>query len=629
MNLKGPDVSEISFDLQIPPLSNDETLPPINPVLTRRRKRRNVTSKMTSSALRSERKRSYELLEKILMAKQEALSDQQCQLDFLRSKVCALREDNRMLKAQGHVQAAIIEKLDGKNAKLPMLMNSQMEEIRVYREQLKRLKDIFVRTNKAMQESENARYRAEEELQHLRNLAFEQNLPEREELISALQRLRAEYESVERDKLTLEKYVHNLEKNQRCERTRLLRKQRDLQAKCATLASTVRGLQTDLQEKQRMIESHAQRGGSRSTTRGIADPAVVRVLPPPQPTPPQHLAKMEPKPKAQLITTNRVDDIALRTDTPKKFAESSTRPATTILAVESRMPNEVFLRPQTVEATLDLTKSGCPDKSRDCTLAVLKAKENLARMVAEAQINEEEERRRTMSKELKNESKAIPPTTIVGAQSYDDWPEFEVAEPLKMQPLPRPVKVQNDTKVIKKGGAAAARGDSMEVEGMLQKLPVGTKQGKSKTIISHLVHEVTAVKERQDEFQAEAVDKKEFSCDCSIVTSKAAIDGDDEKLGLQLLHFDPKEKKTAQLKEPRSQHVHSTAANIVKNVDSNNTNSADTTSNTSGTRLASKLFDAQAKSAPSSASYAPPKQKAKTSPSPEENREETFHQVRE
>lgn len=66
---------------------------------------------MTSSALRTERKRSYELLEKILMAKQEALSDQQCQLDFLRSKVCALREDNRMLKAQGHVQAAIIEKV--------------------------------------------------------------------------------------------------------------------------------------------------------------------------------------------------------------------------------------------------------------------------------------------------------------------------------------------------------------------------------------------------------------------------------------------------------------------------------------------------------------------------------------
>ncbi|VDK34087.1 unnamed protein product [Taenia asiatica] len=377
-----------------------------------------------------------------------------------------------------------------------------MEEIRVYREQLKRLKDIFVRTNKAMQESENARYRAEEELQHLRNLAFEQNLPEREELISALQRLRAEYESVERDKVALEKYVHNLEKNQRCERTRLLRQQRDLQAKYATLASTVRGLQTDLQEKQRMLEAHAQRGRSRSTTRGTADPAVVRVLPPPEQTPQQQPAKT-----------------------------------------------------------------------------------------------------------LKSESKATPLTTIVGAQSYDEWPEFEVAEPLKTQPLPRPVKVQNDIKVIKKDGVVAARGDSMEVSEMLQKLPASTTQRKSTTIISDLVREVTTVEEKQDEFQAETVNEKKFSHACSVAISKAARDGDSAKLGSQILQCDRKEEKTAHLKEPRLQHPHLTATNTVKNADSNNTNSADNTGNTSGTRLASKLFDVQANSAPPSTSYASLKQK--------------------
>ncbi|KAL5968015.1 Lebercilin-like protein [Taenia solium] len=529
---------------------------------------------MTSSALRSERKRSYELLEKILMAKQEALSDQQCQLDFLRSK------------------------LDGKNAKLPMLLNSQMEEIRVYREQLKRLKDIFVRTNKAMQESENARYRAEEELQHLRNLAFEQNLPEREELISALQRLRAEYESVERDKVALEKYVHNLEKNQRCERTRLLRQQRELQAKYATLASTVRGLQTDLQEKQRMLEAHAQHGRSRSTTRGTADPAVVRVLPPPEQTPQQQPEKTGAKPKAQLKPTNRMDECTLRAGTSNKITKPFTRPATTILSVEPRLPNGVIHRPQTVEMISDLTRSGYLERSRDCTLTILKAKENLARMVAEAKIKEEKGRERTISKE--SESKATPLTTIVGAQSYDEWPEFEVAEPLKTQPLPRPVKVQNDIKVIKKDGVVAARGDSLEVSEMLQKLPASTTQRKSTSIISDLVREVTTVEEGQDEFQAETANKRKFPRACSAVISKATRDGDSAKLGSQILQCDLKEEKTAHLKEPHSQHPHLTATNTVKNADSNNTNSADNTGNTSGTRLASKLFDAQAKPAPPS-----------------------------
>ncbi|VDM18927.1 unnamed protein product [Hydatigera taeniaeformis] len=120
----------------------------------------------------------------------------QVPLDENRQRKSFIRRERRLFPPQSRQSI-----LDGKNAKLPMLMNSQMEEIRVYREQLKRLRDIFVRTNKAMQESENARYRAEEELQHLRSLAFEQNLPEREELISALQNLRTEYESVERDKV--------------------------------------------------------------------------------------------------------------------------------------------------------------------------------------------------------------------------------------------------------------------------------------------------------------------------------------------------------------------------------------------------------------------------------------------
>ncbi|CUT98867.1 Trafficking protein particle complex subunit 3 [Echinococcus multilocularis] len=613
MNLKGPNVSEVSFDLQMPPLSTDETLPPINPVPIRRRKRKTFTSNMALSALRSERKRSYELLEKILMAKQEVLNDQQCQLDFLKSKVCALKEDNRMLKAQGHVQAAIIEKLDGKNAKLPMLVNSQMEEIRVYREQLKRLKDIFVRTNKAMQESESARYRAEEELQHLRDLAFEQNLPEREELVSALQQLREEYESIERDKVALEKYVHNLEKNQRCERTRLLRQQRDLQAKCATLASTVRGLQTDLQEKQRMLEAHAQRGRSRSTARGTADATAVQVQPPPQPTPSPHPVKTETKIKAQLKTNNQMGGCTSQTHTPKRNVKSSTRPWTTILSVEPRISNEVSCRPQTVEPTLDPTKSSCLGKSHDCELAVLKARENLARLVAEAKIKEEEEH--ITSK--RNVSKAAPLTTIVGAQSYEDWPEFEVVEPLKMQPLPRPVKVQNDIKAIKKADATAARGDSMEIPEALQKSPARTVQEKSLAVISDLVREVAVAKERQDEFQAENADKNECSGVCSSVISKTIGDGDSVKLGSKILQGNPGEKKTVHSKESHSQHPHPTAANTITNVDSNNTNSAETTGNASNTRLASKLFDAQAKSAPPVTSYASLKQKTETPPSPE------------
>ncbi len=66
---------------------------------------------MKASALRQEKKRSYELLEQILSTKQQALNDQQCEIDYMKRKLSSLKEDNRFLKEQGHMQAAIIEKV--------------------------------------------------------------------------------------------------------------------------------------------------------------------------------------------------------------------------------------------------------------------------------------------------------------------------------------------------------------------------------------------------------------------------------------------------------------------------------------------------------------------------------------
>lgn len=52
---------------------------------------------------------------------------------------------------------------------------------------------------------------------------------------------------------------------------------------------------------------------------------------------------------------------------------------------------------------------------------------------------------------------------FVDAQTLDEWPEFEMVEPLNMKPLPRPVKVQSDIREMGKSGVVAAKGDSEEV----------------------------------------------------------------------------------------------------------------------------------------------------------------------
>lgn len=61
--------------------------------------------------------------------------------------------------------------------------------------------------------------------------------------------------------------------------------------------------------------------------------------------------------------------------------------------------------------------------------------------------------------------KRVP--SVVGAQTCDDWPEFEVVEPLKTQALPKPIEVKNNLngKQVKpsSAGSVAAGGDAPEV----------------------------------------------------------------------------------------------------------------------------------------------------------------------
>lgn len=66
---------------------------------------------MRTAAIRQERKRSYELLERVLCAKQQTLNDQQCEIDYMKKKMTTLIEDNRFLKEQSHMQAAVIDRV--------------------------------------------------------------------------------------------------------------------------------------------------------------------------------------------------------------------------------------------------------------------------------------------------------------------------------------------------------------------------------------------------------------------------------------------------------------------------------------------------------------------------------------
>ncbi|KAF6774796.1 hypothetical protein AHF37_05212, partial [Paragonimus kellicotti] len=144
--------------------------------------------------------------------------------------------------------------LDGKHAELPQLINGHLEEIRVFREQIRRMKEVLKIEKQRRHDAESANEKALFELKHLRKLAEEQNLLEREDLTRTIDKLQSETNERGRLLLNLERYAENLEKNQRFESLRAARTQREMRDTCQRLLDRIQELEQTVQEKQKLIE---------------------------------------------------------------------------------------------------------------------------------------------------------------------------------------------------------------------------------------------------------------------------------------------------------------------------------------------------------------------------------------
>ncbi|KAF7260335.1 hypothetical protein EG68_02403 [Paragonimus skrjabini miyazakii] len=205
-------------------------------------------------ALRIDKHKKRQALQQILSARQQRIYEQQCEIEQLRRRIREVCNDNKFLREQNYWQAKALEKLDGKHAELPQLINGHLEEIRVFREQIRRMKEVLKVEKQRRHDAEGANEKALFELRHLRKLAEEQNLLEREDLTRTIDKLQSETNERGRLLLNLERYAENLEKNQRFESLRAARTQREMRDTCQRLLDRIQELEQTVQEKQKLIE---------------------------------------------------------------------------------------------------------------------------------------------------------------------------------------------------------------------------------------------------------------------------------------------------------------------------------------------------------------------------------------
>ncbi|KAL7058495.1 hypothetical protein AAHC03_016564 [Spirometra sp. Aus1] len=268
-------------------------------------------------------------------------------------------------------------------------MNSQMEEIRIYREQLRRLKEIFMRTNKARQEAELARQKAEDELQHLRGLAFEKHLPEREELLAAVSRLQGELDLQEKSTAEKQKVIDAQQMH--------MNRTAKHHTRSTAAGDNAELILTAPSERPSVFEGNPL-GTAQSRRTPVSKPKEVsRPV-----TPKTEPVKIKEKPcpdrlprssrsatatpidgrhsslKEVIRPSSRTKTPEARSQTPQKRAASSVLPY-----------SNMFNSRENVEGKLvDITVP--TGKDQDETYELLRANEKLARLVAEAKMHSEE-----------------------------------------------------------------------------------------------------------------------------------------------------------------------------------------------------------------------------------------------
>ncbi|CAL8090682.1 unnamed protein product [Calicophoron daubneyi] len=206
------------------------------------------------SQAHSDKRRRRQALQQVISARQQKIYEQQCEIEELRRRVREVCNDNKFLREQNYWQEKALEKLDGRQAELPQLINSHLEEVRVFREQIRRLKEVLKMEKQRRHDAEISKEKAVCELKHLRKLAEEQKLLEREDLMQAIEKLQTEANEREKLLINLERYAENLEKNQRFDCLRSAKTQREMRETCQKLLDRIHELEQTVQEKQKIIE---------------------------------------------------------------------------------------------------------------------------------------------------------------------------------------------------------------------------------------------------------------------------------------------------------------------------------------------------------------------------------------
>ncbi|XP_052237641.1 golgin subfamily A member 6-like protein 6 isoform X2 [Dreissena polymorpha] len=255
------------------------------------------------------------IAKRVLSARRLKINEIQNQNQELQLQIKDLKEENKLLKKTQNRADKALQKFEDRESELPQLIQRQNNEVRSLRDQIRKWREKYEKTDRYLRDAEDELEKLKIKLKKLKSLADEKELPERSDLNKKLNNAELDMEAKDVKIKELERYIQNLEKNHRHELGIERARQKDVTKQLTELREQHDKLNITVQEKEKEIQMkniYVQRAQQKPPHR----------LPnsyngTPQGTPPprrrrQSLSeadKMTPRDRAKMMEEKRRDEL--------------------------------------------------------------------------------------------------------------------------------------------------------------------------------------------------------------------------------------------------------------------------------------------------------------------------------
>jgi chromosome segregation ATPase len=122
------------------------------------------------------------ITKRVLSARRLKINEIQNQNQELLLQLKDLKDENKLLKKTQHRADKALQKFEDRESDLPQLIQRQNNEVRSLKDQIRKWREKYEKTDRYLRDAEDELEKAKSKLKKLKTLADEKDLPERSEL---------------------------------------------------------------------------------------------------------------------------------------------------------------------------------------------------------------------------------------------------------------------------------------------------------------------------------------------------------------------------------------------------------------------------------------------------------------